>query len=146
MGESGTWYSMELCSRLAEARLRLASVEATISGHGASTGVIEEQRLRPALPKRRRRDGERDGGPRDSRWRPHRSDKDRVSTYGTLQGKVKLIKQFSGSKSPSAGLDRHPDPETGGNRGKQRPASPHKRKAARPLPVHGPLVSGNRSL
>ena len=56
---------MELCSRLAEARLRLASVEATISGHGASTGVIEERRLRPALPKRRRRDGERDGGPRD---------------------------------------------------------------------------------
>ena len=56
---------MELCSRLAEARLRLAFVEATISGHGASTGVIEEQRLRPALPKRRRRDGERDGGPRD---------------------------------------------------------------------------------
>ena len=65
IGESGTWYSMELCSRLAEARLRLASTEATISGHGASTGVIEEQRLRPALPKRRRRDGERDGGPRD---------------------------------------------------------------------------------
>ena len=56
---------MELCSRLAEARLRLAFVEATISGHGASTGVIEERRFRPALPKRRRRDGERDGGPRD---------------------------------------------------------------------------------
>ena len=56
---------MELCSRLAEARLRLAPVETTISGHGASTGVIEEQRLQPALPKRRRRDGERDGGPRD---------------------------------------------------------------------------------
>merc|ERR1711917_185666 len=48
-----------------------------------------DQRLRPALPKRRGRDGERDGGPRDSRWRPHRSDKDRVSTYRTLQGKVK---------------------------------------------------------
>ena len=37
----------------------------TISGHGASMGVIEERRLRPALPERRRRDGERDGGPRD---------------------------------------------------------------------------------
>ena len=60
----------------AEARLSLASAEATISGHGASTGVIEEQRLRPALPRRRRRDGERDGGPRDGR--PHRSDKDSV--------------------------------------------------------------------
>ena len=76
--------------REAEAQLRLASTEATILGHGASTGAIEEQRLRPALPRRCRRDGERDGGPRDER--PHRSDKDRVSTYGTLQGKVKLTK------------------------------------------------------
>ena len=32
IGESGTWYSMELCSRLAEARLRLAFTEATLSG------------------------------------------------------------------------------------------------------------------
>ena len=30
----------------------------------------------------------------------------------------------------------------GGNRGKQRPASLRKRRAAEPLPVHGPLVSG----
>ena len=73
-----------------EARSRAASLTASILGHGASTGVIEEQRLRPALPKRRRRDGERDGGPQDGR--PHCSDKDRVSTYGTLQGKVKLTK------------------------------------------------------
>merc|ERR1711917_163266 len=55
----------------------------TWSQHGC------DQRLRLALPKRRRRDGERDGGPRDSRWRPHRSDKDRVSTYGTLQGRYR---------------------------------------------------------
>ena len=74
-------------TRKAEARSRQAPIWAPISGHGGSGG-IEERRLRPALPKRRRRDGERDGGPRDSRWRPHRSDKDRVSTYGTLQGKA----------------------------------------------------------
>ena len=78
--------ALDFGPRLAEARFRPASTKATISGHGASTGAIEEQRLRPALPRRRRRDGERDGGPRDGR--PHRSDKDRVSTYGTLQGKA----------------------------------------------------------
>ena len=51
IGESGTWYSMELCSRLAEARLRLAFVEATLSGHGASTGVINvsDQRYQNAV-------------------------------------------------------------------------------------------------
>ena len=51
IGESGTWYSMELCSRLAEARLRLAFVEATISGYGASTGVINvsDQRYQNAV-------------------------------------------------------------------------------------------------
>jgi hypothetical protein len=68
--------ALDFGPRLAEARFRPASTKATISGHGASTGAIEEQRLRPALPRRRRRDGERDGGPRDGR--PHRSDKDRV--------------------------------------------------------------------
>ena len=49
--ESGTWYSMELCSRLAEARLRLAFIEATLSGHGASTGVINvsDQRYQDAV-------------------------------------------------------------------------------------------------
>ena len=51
--------------RGAEARLRRASAEAPISGHGVSTGAIDEQHLRQALPQRRRRDGERDGGPRD---------------------------------------------------------------------------------
>ena len=42
---------MELCSRLAEARLRLAFVEATISGYGASTGVINvsDQRYQNAV-------------------------------------------------------------------------------------------------
>jgi len=51
IGESGTWYSMELCSRLAEARLRLAFIEATLSGHGASTGVINvsDQRYQNAV-------------------------------------------------------------------------------------------------
>ena len=51
IGESGTWYSMELCSRLAEARLRLAFIEATLSGHGASTGVINvsDQRYQDAV-------------------------------------------------------------------------------------------------
>ena len=51
IGESGTWYSMELCSRLAEARLRLAFSEATLSGHGASTGVINvsDQRYQNAV-------------------------------------------------------------------------------------------------
>ena len=51
IGESGTWYSMELCSRLAEARLRLALIEATLSGHGASTGVINvsNQRYQDAV-------------------------------------------------------------------------------------------------
>ena len=78
--------ALDFGPRLAEARFRPASTKATILGHGASTGAIEEQRLRTALPQRRRRDG----GPRDGR--PHRSDKDRVSTYGTLQGKVKLTK------------------------------------------------------
>ena len=51
IGESGTWYSMELCSRLAEARVRLAFIEATLSGHGASTGVINvsDQRYQNAV-------------------------------------------------------------------------------------------------
>ena len=51
IGEGGTWYSMELCSRLAEARLRLAFIEATLSGHGASTGVINvsDQRYQNAV-------------------------------------------------------------------------------------------------
>ena len=42
---------MELCSRLAEARLRLAFVEATLSGYGASTGVINvsDQRYQNAV-------------------------------------------------------------------------------------------------
>jgi len=42
---------MELCSRLAEARLRLAFIEATLSGHGASTGVINvsDQRYQDAV-------------------------------------------------------------------------------------------------
>ena len=42
---------MELCSRLAEARLRLAFIEATISGYGASTGVINvsDQRYQNAV-------------------------------------------------------------------------------------------------
>ena len=42
---------MELCSRLAEARLRLAFIEATLSGHGASTGVINvsDQRYQNAV-------------------------------------------------------------------------------------------------
>ena len=46
IGESGTWYSMELCSRL-----RLAFIEATLSGHGASTGVINvsDQRYQDAV-------------------------------------------------------------------------------------------------
>ena len=66
----------KLGTRVAEARSRPAPIWASILGHGASTGAIEELRLRPALPRRRRRDEERDEGPRDGR--PHRSDKDRV--------------------------------------------------------------------
>ena len=66
----------KLGTRDAEAQSRQAPIWASISGHGASTGAIEEQCLRPALPRRRRQDGERDRGPRDGR--PHRSDKDRV--------------------------------------------------------------------
>ena len=42
---------MELCSRIAEAQLRLAFIEATISGYGASTGVINvsDQRYQNAV-------------------------------------------------------------------------------------------------
>ena len=66
----------KLGTRDAKARSRQAPTWATISGHGASTGEIEEQRLRPALPQRRRRDEERDEGPQYGK--PLRSDKDSV--------------------------------------------------------------------
>ena len=66
--KSGTWD--------AKAQSGQAPIWAPISGHGASTGVIQELRLRPALPQRRRRDEERDEGPRDGK--PLRSDKDSV--------------------------------------------------------------------
>ena len=137
--------SMGIGYRGAEARLRRASAEAPISGHGVSTGAIDEQHLRQALPQRRRRDGERDGGPRDSRWIPHRSDKDRVSTYRTLQGKTKLIKQFFRTSQPLGGSDKNPDTETGRNRGKQRPASLRRRRAAEPLPVQWTFGFRDRS-
>merc|ERR1712173_373873 len=93
-----------------------------------------------------RRDGERDGGPRDSRWTPHRSDKDRVSTYRTLQGKTELIKQFFRIPQPLGRSDKDPDPEMGGNRGKQRPASLRRRRAAEPLPVLRTFGFRNRSV
>ena len=70
----------------------MASVEATISGYGASTGVINvsDQRYQNAV------DG-MENGMEDLEIRDGdltAQDKDRVSTYRTLQGKVKLTKQF----------------------------------------------------
>ena len=61
---------------MAEALGRQAPIRTPILGHGASTGVIQELRLQPGLPQRRRQDEERDKGPQDGK--PCRSDKDSV--------------------------------------------------------------------